>query len=293
MQLAITQCRDWNAAWQTALARSRFFRNDKDFWNRRADTFAAHASHKSDYPQQFLNIVRPHSSSRVLDIGCGPGTIAIPMAPMVRQITALDFSERMLAILAERCAQEDIGHIHPVAADWDDDWGNMGITRHDLVIASRSFVPPDLEKAIDKLNRFTTRRVCISATVGDGPFDPRIMKAAGRNFTPCPDYIYILNQLHQMGIYARVDFTYHPVNRTYADPADAVDECRWMIPDMTSEEKNRLERFFASHLILGNNCWYLPDTPPVRWAVICWDISPEGTSERHTYENEYATGTTV
>ena len=276
MQTDIEHC-DWNAAWRTAHDAGSLSCKDKAFWNHRAASFASHANHKSDYPQQFLNIVRPRSHWRVLDLGCGPGTVAIPMAPLVSQITALDFSDRMLAILQDRCAEKKIAHIKPVQADWTDDWQALGIEPHDLVMASRSFSPADLEETIAKMNRYATCQVCISAPVGTGPFDRRIMAAAGRAFRPGPDYIYILNQLHRMKIYARLAFTIHPVNRTYADHREALDECRWMIPDMTSEEQNRLLDFFEKNLIRHDNRWHLPGTPVVRWAVIIWDVPQDKT----------------
>jgi SAM-dependent methyltransferase len=263
---------DWAAAWQAAKAASTNSQHGKAFWNHRAASFAAHATHKSDYPEQFLKIIRPQSHWRVLDVGCGPGTIALPMAPRVIHITAMDFSDRMLAILQDSCKARNIGNITPVQTDWKDDWRAFGIEPHDVVIASRSMVTADLPFAIDKMNHFATRQVCISAIVADGPFDRHILAAVGRTFRPGPDYIYILNQLHRMKIYARLDFTVHPINRTYVDHDDALDECRWMIPDMTAEEEDRLLKYFKSILIFKKDRWVIPDAPPVRWAVICWEV---------------------
>lgn len=271
------ECIDWNTAWQSAQSASTFLRHDETFWNNRAASFADHANHKSDYPQQFLKLIAPESHWRVLDVGCGPGTVAIPLAPLVTRITALDFSRSMLEILKRRSEVMNITRITPVQAAWEDDWMAAGIGPHELVIASRSLTPSDLKAAIAKLNRFATRRVCISAPVGTGPFDQRIMAAVGRTFRPGPDYIYILNQLHAMGIYARLNFTVHPVNRTYVDHDDAVDECNWMLPDMTAEEENRLRRFFKANLVSRDKHWFLPGTPTVRWAVICWEIYQETT----------------
>lgn len=223
----------------------------------------------------------------MLDVGCGPGTIAIPMAPKVAYITALDFSRRMLAILQTRCAEKNITHIQTVEGDLEDDWQALGIEPHDVVIASRSFVPVNLSETIAKMNRFAARQVFISAPVGTGRLDRRIMAAVGRSSRPGPDYIYILNQLHCMGIYARLDFTVHPVNRTYADHNDALNSCSWMIPDMTTEEKNRLIQFFKKNLVYKKNRWFLPDTPPVRWAVIWWD-SPHGKRTEKSTGNSHA-----
>ncbi|MDY6824725.1 MAG: class I SAM-dependent methyltransferase [Thermodesulfobacteriota bacterium] len=263
---------DWNAAWQEAQQACSRPAREASFWDSRASSFAAHARHKSDYPEQFIEIVRPEPHWHVLDVGCGPGTVAIPMAERVASVTALDFSGAMLNILQTACDENNISNIRPVLADWNDDWRAKGVDTHDVVFASRSLVCGDLTAGLVKLNRFTAKRVYISHLVGEGPFDSRIIEASGRSFQPCPDYIYVLNLLYQLGIYASVDFTTHPVNRTFDDIDDALDECRWMIQDITPAEEQRLKAFFEKNLIFEeNNRWKLPGMKPVRWAVIWWD----------------------
>jgi cyclopropane fatty-acyl-phospholipid synthase-like methyltransferase len=50
-----------------------------------------------------------HRDMRVLDIGSGPGTLALPMAAHVREVTALDSSEGMLSLLREHADRKGIG----------------------------------------------------------------------------------------------------------------------------------------------------------------------------------------
>ena len=56
-------------------------------------------------------------SGTVLDIGCGPGTFAIPFSRRANKIIALDSSRPMLERLKETCASEGITNINPVEAD--------------------------------------------------------------------------------------------------------------------------------------------------------------------------------
>jgi 16S rRNA A1518/A1519 N6-dimethyltransferase RsmA/KsgA/DIM1 with predicted DNA glycosylase/AP lyase activity len=44
----------------------------------------------------------------VPDIGAGPGTLAIPLAPRVKEITAVEPGAGMVSILQERAAREDM-----------------------------------------------------------------------------------------------------------------------------------------------------------------------------------------
>ncbi|MBU0992442.1 MAG: class I SAM-dependent methyltransferase [Proteobacteria bacterium] len=264
---------DWSAAWAKAQTQSRSKKpyREPSFWNKRARGFADHQNHKSDYPEQFISMLDLQPDWSVLDAGCGPGTLAIPLAKRDFSITAMDFSEEMLSILKERMTDQRVTGISPVLASMEDDWEAHGVEPHDVVIASRSMVTSDLSGLLAKLNRFARRKVYISAMVNPGPFDRRIIEAVGRTHHPGPDYIFILNQLYCMGIHARLDFTVHPVNRTYEDHDDALEESRWMLDDMTPAEEDRLRRYFRDNLEKQNGCWLLPAAEPVRWAVINWD----------------------
>jgi SAM-dependent methyltransferase len=276
MEMDIKQI-DWNLVWQTAQRQKHLNRKAKGavYWNKRARDFSDHQAHKSDYPHQFIRILNPEPDWRVLDVGCGSGTIAIPLAERVASITAMDFSESMLSILRQKCAAKGIMNVKPLLAAWEDDWEGLGIGVHDVVIASRSVNVEDLKSAFIKLNRFARQRVYVSAVVGDGPAIRRIINAAGRDYQPSPDYICILNLLYQMGIYANLSFTFHPLNRTYADHEDALNKSQWMLDDMTPHEEERLRNFFQDHLVRQNGSWILPDVPPVRWAVIWWNVPDE------------------
>ena len=58
--------------------------------------------------------------SRVLDIGAGPGTLAIPLAPRVKEVTAVEPGAGMVSILQERAAREGITNIRCIQKRWED-----------------------------------------------------------------------------------------------------------------------------------------------------------------------------
>jgi len=61
-------------------------------------------------------------TSRLLDLGCGPGTIAVPLAPFVREVLAVDSEPEMLAEL-RRIAPPNVVALHARAEDVDATWG--------------------------------------------------------------------------------------------------------------------------------------------------------------------------
>lgn len=53
----------------------------------------------------------------VLDIGCGPGTACIPLAPWVKHIDAVDFAPEMLERLRMTILEHNIANVKPLHAD--------------------------------------------------------------------------------------------------------------------------------------------------------------------------------
>lgn len=263
---------DWNRIWQESRRKRKEDRNDQEFWNKRAPSFANHAR-KSSYVTDFINYLSPKADWSVLDVGCGAGTLAIPLADSVRQVTAVDFSETMLSILTERCRKKGLTNVTTRQLRWEDDWDVAGIESHDVAIASRSLVVEDLAGAIAKLTGRARRRVIISSLVGDGPFDRRIFTAIGRDLDRGPDYICVYNLLHQMGIYADVNFVSNEGEdrKIYEDLDDAVTGYSWMLGELTAEEKWRLRRYLESHLVGTGDGYALDYQHFVRWAILSYN----------------------
>jgi hypothetical protein len=108
--------------------------------------------------------------------------------------------------------------------------------------------------------------------VGDGPFDRRIFDAIGRNLNRGPDYIYVYNLLHQMGIHAEIRFVFNGGgNKVFQNIDDAFEKFNWMLGSLTPEEATNLRRYFEQHLCKTRGGWTLAYKHTVRWAVIYWN----------------------
>ncbi|MFV0439575.1 MAG: class I SAM-dependent methyltransferase [Desulfopila sp.] len=262
---------DWNLAWQEARRRKKSASSrNNDYWNRRAPSFARHAGETS-YSHNIIHLLAPKADWSILDVGCGAGTLALPLAHMVRQVTAIDFSEVMISILDEKCREQRLDNVTARVVGWEDDWDAAGIAMHDIAIASRSLVVEDLRLALLKLHNIARRRVVVSSLVGDGPFDRGIFEAIGRQLDRGPDYIYVYNLLNQMGLLAEVSFVANgDTRKIYSGLEDAVQGFHWMIDNMTPDEESLLRDYLARHLVKNGAGWSLTYHHPVRWAVISW-----------------------
>jgi len=215
----------------------------------------------------------PEPGWSVFDMACGGGTLAVPLAKKVREVTAVDFSDGMLDIVKRKCREEGITNIRTVNARWEDDWGECGIGGHDVVVASRSLVVDDLRSALLKLDNLARERVYISTIVGDGPFDRRLFEALERPLVMGPDYIYNYNLLYQMGIHAHLTFIVEKSNKTFKDHEEAANSMKWMLDNLTPEEDEKLQSYLERHLVYRDGNWRLDYDRSIKWAVMWWDKS--------------------
>ena len=264
---------DWNERWKKALAAKGPRREQpSQYWNRRAPSFSRR-SPDNHYARTFLELLAPQPHWSVLDVGCGTGTLAIPLAGLVERITAMDFSEGMIEHLVQRCQAMGLGNIHALHAGWEDDWEAAGIGTHDVVIASRSLTVEDLEGALRKMDRAARHRAYITSIVGEGPRDRCALAAVGRPFHQGPDYLYVYNLLHQIGIFANVTIITAEDERTFASPDEALEVYRAIIDQLNPAEDSRLCGYLSRELVQRSGKWVLRQADPIQWAVIWWEKS--------------------
>jgi len=261
---------DWNRLWQNARQDKSWKSKTAGDWDRRAASFAQRTA-GSVYADTFIDLLQPSSSWSVLDVGSGPGTIAIPLAKRVERITALDFSPAMLSILDQKAREEGITNITTCNLSWNDDWQRHGIVPHDVVLASRSLSVPDLRDALERLTRYAKKTAVVTDRVGHGPFDPDAFKAVGRVLDTGPDYIYTINLLYQMGIRAKVDFINLDNSSTHATLDEALESYTWMFHRLTAAEKKRLKKYVQSITTSAHNGTVALNRKDITtWAFISW-----------------------
>ena len=262
---------DWDAMWRESRAHKSWKKKKRSDWDRRAASFAER-NLDSPFVAQFISRLRLEPDWSVLDVGCGPGTLAIPLAAQARRVTGLDYSAAMLEELNKQAGALGLNNIKTVHASWTDDWQALGIARHEVAIASRSLSVEDLKMALSKLNAWASKAVYVVDRVGAGPFDPDLFAAIGRNFEPGPDYIFTVNILYSLGIHAKVDFITLDHNRVYGSREEALQSCRWMVDDLTAQEEERLAAYVDARLSQNSDgSWQLSRQASPRWALIWWN----------------------
>src|SRR4051812_4300213 len=87
-------------------------------WQLVAEGYAAEASLvMAPFSKRAIELLAPLPSARVLDVAAGPGTLAVRLAPSVREVVALDFSEHMVAELELAARAAGVGNLRTVVGD--------------------------------------------------------------------------------------------------------------------------------------------------------------------------------
>jgi SAM-dependent methyltransferase len=233
-----------------------------EYWDGRAPAMSQRMS-DSQYVRQFLARLDLTGCATLLDVGCGPGTIALTVAPRLERVYGLDYSPGMLAAFAEEARARGLTAAIPILRAWEDDWTDVPVC--DIVVASRSTAVPDLESAILKLDSKARKRVYISYPAdGDLPGDD-VRRAIGRAAASSPDYLSVVGILHHLGLHPTLSYL-TTENRfagcaTFDDFRSKVTE---LLGALNAEEVDRLRTFFEASGARARG-------EPTRWALFSWD----------------------
>ena len=206
----------WNKIWmeqQHLQESSKHFEDSSHNWNdpENAKRYAANAGNESDdRVKATVAGLRLTKDMRVLDIGAGPGTLAIPLAPLVKDVTAIEPGAGMAAVLMEQCRAQGIINISCIRKRWEDIEPAQDLERpYDLVIASLSLTMEDIRAALLKMAAVSSGQVCLYWFV-DMPFWERMyadlwQPLHGSTYYPGPKTNCLFEVLYEAGIYANVE----------------------------------------------------------------------------------------
>lgn len=158
----------WSEYWKSLLDDAEAMTDDGQvsFWNRRSSSYSESIDTDASWDvtvERVLGLLEESGfsvrGSRVLDIGAGPGPIALPLARAGAEVTALDISSGMLELLKEKAASEGLT-IHTLECSWwTADIDALGLRGNfDLVISSMTPAVKDLG-TFDKMMA-CSRRFC-------------------------------------------------------------------------------------------------------------------------------------
>lgn len=256
---------DFAALYREHMARSARPSKSAGAWDKRAGGMATRALGGA-YSEAFIARMDLTGASSLLDVGCGAGTICLPLAGQLQQVYGLDHSPAMLDGLMANAQRLGLDNVQPLHCAWEDDWS--AVPACDIVVASRSCSVDDMAMALDKLNAKARRRVYLTHLVGGQFIDPEIAALLGRSRAALPDYIYIVNLLHRAGIHPRLDYLQTPSRLAGTRDFDAfAGRVAWTLGELQAEERQALRQWYEAcpeRAARGGQ--------PRRWAFISWQV---------------------
>ncbi|MCD9087273.1 class I SAM-dependent methyltransferase [Stenotrophomonas sp. SY1] len=231
-------------------------------WDARAAQSSWRRRH-DDYTEAFLARLDLRNVASVLDVGCGPGLLTLPIARQVAEVHALDYSAGMLAGLRAAASAEGVHNVHSWQRSWEEDWDD--IPNCDVAIASRSLMVPDLAAALAKLDGHARQRACITFSTGPRSGVPELAALLGRHWTPMPDHRYPINLLLDMGREPHVDYLPVSVRDSSQDVDDLLRQAAGLFDALDARDEGRIRDWHAA-----SPSHRLGLAPTRRWAFISW-----------------------
>ena len=258
---------DWCELWTKKMDKKGDRGKD---WNKAAAKYSERAS-KDNYTEQLIANMNLSKNDTVLDIGCGEGSVTIPLSHYVSEIKAVDATDKMLEILNEKIEIQNIENIKT----FKDDINTINVNNYgnyDIVLASRVINGiKNLREVISDLNEIANKYVYFTLF---GPNNWKLEKDfheyIGKEYFGAPSYTIIINLLAEMGIYANViNLDVGPV-RKYKTIEEAIDNGKWNLANFSEEEQKELRKYLESVLKEDEDGFLSNQEDKPDWVLIWW-----------------------
>ena len=265
---------DWNEAWkkpEEGEKGKKLFISCADRWSEKERCERFNRSAKENNWQasrariEGMNIT---PDARILDIGSGPGTLTIPLAGLVREVTAVEPSEYMRKCLHENIHEKGITNLTVIPKRWEDVDISKDLTPpYDVVVASYSLGFPDLREGLVKMAEVSSSYVYIF-------WFADMLSPWQKNYGEIWEQLYgiplkkyqkpniIFNLLHQMEIYANVGITKEEHVQKFLTLDEAVADQGSGLNLETPEQFTVLRNFLERKLSNENGIYTMRSSAP-------------------------------
>nr|WP_319540646.1 methyltransferase domain-containing protein [uncultured Methanospirillum sp.] len=219
--------------------------------------------------------VKINPGTKVLDVGGGPGSLAIPFAEKGAVVTVVEPSDGMVTVLMENCSNHNLKTVTPVMKRWELVEESDLSGPYDLVIASMSLGMPDIRSAVDKMCSLSKGTVCLLWFLDTTPWEKILLDlwpmVHGQKYHRAPKGDVLLHVIMQMGILPNVRFYEEDFTAKYPNLDAFVNDYTRRLFVSEPGEIEKIREYCQSHsLIEGGQCVF-----PVHYKTILlwWNVN--------------------
>jgi hypothetical protein len=234
------------------------------YWDRRSRAFHSKCQ-SSTYADELLSRMDLALEYSVMDVGCGCGAVAIPLARRCNRVTALDISSIRLDKLRRKSGAEGLKNITAVNLDWNCVTLGRELNKHDIVLLSRN-TPIGLSNTLGKI--YLAARLAFYITwraERTDEFESEVAEAMERQTPIFPDFSIIFMMLKQMGITVITEiFEEHTQERFDSLNEAALNMARGY--ELTPKKYDRLLEIAKNRLTESEQCYQFDRR--IKWVLI-------------------------
>lgn len=265
---------DWDELWRHDFTNASWRKNKKnlaEMWDKRANDYNKKLPSRTNSIEQIVKRIHVDVDDTVIDIGCGPGTLTIPLSGQCKQITAVDPSIKMLECIREKAAAGKINNISYVNKKWEDVEPEGDLEKSEIVIACHCLIMEEMKTALLKMNELATKKVYLFRFAGQSGWDLGKLwsKLCDEPYNKNPDYIYIVNILHQIGIYADVEIIRNKTRQIFNSIEEAVDDLLDYIGEASGSARELVSSYMKDNLEYEKGIYFKEHISEV--AMMSWE----------------------
>lgn len=194
-------------------------------------------------------------SSRVIEVGSGPGTFVVPFAQSVAHVTAVEPAEGMMAKIRENTAQAGVANYDIIPAIWQEVDTDQKAGQYDLTISSTViWMFRDIVDQIRRMEEVSSGYCCLCGGIDSGSHTTTDLwtRVVGNTPRPSfPEYPLIYQILYEQGIYPEVRIIEHESRRSPENIIKMHSVFYPLFTTMTPEKEDVIHRHVMDNLQNG------------------------------------------
>lgn len=152
--------KDWNSVWNHEVSSTSRKNLDKEgFWDDRVESVRKNSMF-AEMTEWQLSLISAEKDDICLDIGCGTGRLALPLAKTCKRVTAIDGSQPMLEALRAEAQSCGISNIDIVRSTWQ---AFSPDSNYAVAFASFSIFMEDIHKHLQRMADCSERGVVFAS----------------------------------------------------------------------------------------------------------------------------------